>query len=134
MGQTVSLNIHQNDTLTDVNLGSVYLLANNKILLSEKTYHTYHMDNSYYECTFYNYYWECNCASSNYTFSGGSRISPRRGRQLPGGVPTYEFVEFSQKLHEIERIWTRGGEGRASPAPPLDPPLTLFRFCHDSPN
>ena len=38
--------------------------------------------------------------------SGGSRISPRRGRQLPRGAPTYEFVEFSQKLHEIERIWT----------------------------
>ena len=53
--------------------------------------------------------------------SGGSRISPRRGRQLPRGAPTYEFVEFSQKLHEIERIWTRGGG--ASPAPPLDPPL-----------
>ena len=22
------------------------------------------------------------------------------------GVPTYDFVKFSQKLHEIERIWT----------------------------
>ena len=33
-----------------------------------------------------------------------------------GGAPTYEFVEFSQKLHEIERIWTPGGRG--SPAPP----------------
>ena len=77
MGQTVSLNIHQNDTLTDVNLGSVYLLANNKILLSEKIYHTYHMDNSYYECTFYYYYWECNCASSNYTFSQISLLSTR---------------------------------------------------------
>ena len=46
--------------------------------------------------------------------SGGSRISPRRGRQLPrGGAPTYDFAKISQKLHEIERIWTPRG-GRAS--------------------
>ena len=45
-------------------------------------------------------------------FSGGSRISPRRGRQLPGGAPTYDFAKISQKLHEIERIWTPGGGGR----------------------
>ena len=51
--------------------------------------------------------------------SGGSRISQRRGCQLPrGGAPTYDFAKISQKLHEIERIWTPGG-GRASPAPPL---------------
>ena len=41
--------------------------------------------------------------------SGRSRISPRRGRQLPKGAPTYDFATFSQKLHEIERIWTPGG-------------------------
>ena len=40
-----------------------------------------------------------------------------------GGTPTYDFVEFSPKLHEIERIWTPGGRGGASPAPPLDSPL-----------
>ena len=40
--------------------------------------------------------------------SGGSRISPRRGCQLPRGAPTYDFAKFSQKLHEIERIWIRG--------------------------
>ena len=39
-----------------------------------------------------------------YCCSGGSRISPRRGRQLSRGVPTYDFAKFSQKLHEIERI------------------------------
>ena len=38
--------------------------------------------------------------------SGGSRISPRWGRQLSKGGPTYDFAKFSQKLHEIERIWT----------------------------
>ena len=35
-------------------------------------------------------------------------------------VPTYDFAEISQKLHEIERILTRGC---ASLAPLLDPPL-----------
>ena len=34
---------------------------------------------------------------------------PRGGaaNSLGGGVvPTYDFAKFSQKLHEIERIWT----------------------------
>ena len=39
-------------------------------------------------------------------------ISLRWGHQfsMRGGVPTYDFAKFSQKLHETERIWTRGGE------------------------
>ena len=28
-----------------------------------------------------------------------------------GGAPTYDFAKFSQKLHEIERIWTPGWVG-----------------------
>ena len=56
--------------------------------------------------------------------SGGSRISPRRGRQLPGGAPTYDFAKFPPKLHEIERIWTPGGGGGARPKfYYVDPPL-----------
>ena len=27
------------------------------------------------------------------------------GANSPGGAPTYNFALFSQKLHEIERIW-----------------------------
>ena len=27
---------------------------------------------------------------------------------MGGGAPTYDFTKISQKLHEIERIWTRG--------------------------
>ena len=38
-----------------------------------------------------------------------------------GGVPTYDFAKFSQKLHENENIL--GRSGRAPGAPPLDPPL-----------
>ena len=44
------------------------------------------------------------------------------GANSPGGAPTYEFVDFSQKLHEIERIWTPRGGVRPL-RPPLDPPL-----------
>ena len=56
--------------------------------------------------------------------SGGSRISPRRGHQLPRGAPTYDFAKFSPKQHEIEIIWTPGG--LASLVLPLDPPLGGF--------
>ena len=51
---------------------------------------------------------------------GGGTNSPRGGG---GGAPTYHFAKFSQKLHEIERIWARGG---ARPSrPPLDPPVLI---------
>ena len=30
------------------------------------------------------------------------------GAKPPGRAPTYGFAKFPQKLHEIERIWTRG--------------------------
>ena len=46
--------------------------------------------------------------------NGGSRISPRWGRQTlqwggggaGGGAAAYNIAKFSQKLSEIERIWT----------------------------
>ena len=51
-------------------------------------------------------YWHDHQFPISTVISGGSRISPRRGRQLPrGGAPTYDFAKISQKLHEIERIW-----------------------------
>ena len=57
--------------------------------------------------------------------SGGSRIFPDvwawtlRG----GGVPTYDFAKFSQKLHEFERIWTPRG---AHPSRPLRSATDLY--------
>ena len=41
------------------------------------------------------------------------------GANSPGGgeAPTYDFAKFSQKLHEIERIWAP--KGRARPSRPL---------------
>ena len=55
--------------------------------------------------------------------SGGSRISPRRGRQLSGGGRQHTiFAKFSQKLHEIERIWTPRG-GMRPKFYYVDPPL-----------
>ena len=60
--------------------------------------------------------------------SGGSRISPRWGRQLPRRAPTYDFGKISQKLHEIKRIWTWVG------ARPkfyyVDPPLDIDFFYY----
>ena len=38
----------------------------------------------------------------------GSRIPCRRGRRLSGGA-TYDFVKFSKKLHEVEKILGRRG-------------------------
>ena len=46
------------------------------------------------------------------------------GRQLPRGAPTYNFAKISQKLHEIERIWTPGGAARPK-FYYVDPPLLL---------
>ena len=40
--------------------------------------------------------------------SGGPRISQWWGAKSPGAAPTYDFATLSQKLLEIERIWTRG--------------------------
>ena len=39
------------------------------------------------------------------------------GANSPGGAPTYEIAKFSEKLHEIERIWTPPGGGRVPRAP-----------------
>ena len=49
---------------------------------------------------------------------------PRGGGANPkgGGAPTYYLANFSGKLHENEEILGQRG-GRASLAPPLDPPL-----------
>ena len=41
------------------------------------------------------------------------------GRQPSRGAPTYDFVKFSEKLHEIEKFL--GLKGRHSP--PLNPAL-----------
>ena len=37
---------------------------------------------------------------------------PRGGGANHAGVSTYDFAKFSQKLHEIERIWTPRGDTR----------------------
>ena len=55
-------------------------------------------------------------------FRGGFRIPQRSGRQ-PSRAPTYEFANFSKKMHEIEKISGHGGGGGR--APPLNPPMLL---------
>ena len=43
---------------------------------------------------------------------------PEEGVPTPGGGgATYDFAKFSQKLHEIERIWTATGGGGVPHAP-----------------
>ena len=61
--------------------------------------------------------------------SSGSRISPKRGRQLPGGggEPTYDFVNFFRKLHENEKKFGR----RASPAPTLRSATDFVTWCRE---
>ena len=55
--------------------------------------------------------------------SGGSRIFPGGGgRKPPGGAPGYNFINFSWKLHEIEKNLVARG-GHVLGAPPLDLPL-----------
>ena len=52
---------------------------------------------------------------------------PKEGAPTLRGGATYDFANFVQKLHEIERIWNGGGEERARPKfYYVDPPqLTL---------
>ena len=45
---------------------------------------------------------------------------------LQAGEPTYDFAKFSQKLHEIERIWTPRGGARPK-FYYVDPPLDWFK-------
>ena len=65
----------------------------------------------------------------SFQYSGGSRISQRRGRQSQRGGGTYYLANFYQKLHENKEISGQMGGGRTSLAPPrdvrppLDPPL-----------
>ena len=47
------------------------------------------------------------------------------GANSPGGAPTYDFAKFSQKLHEIERIWTPRGGARPK-FYYVDPPLYIY--------
>ena len=58
--------------------------------------------------------------------SGGSRICPRRSEPTLQGAPTYDFAKFSQKLHEIKRIWAPGGTRPSRPT--LDPPLFIHTW------
>ena len=50
------------------------------------------------------------------------------GANSPGGAPTYDFAKFSQKLHEIERIWTPRGGGARPKFYYVDPPLIFEIF------
>ena len=61
-------------------------------------------------------------------FSGGSRISPRTGRQLPGGSQHMILPNFPKNCMKLKGFGPPGG--RASLALPLDPPLLLYLMSH----
>ena len=46
------------------------------------------------------------CFNVRYQVAVANQGFPRGGDANPPGVPTYDFAKFSQKLHEIEGIWT----------------------------
>ena len=53
------------------------------------------------------------------------------GVNSPGGEsPTYDFAKFSQKLHEIVRIWTPGAGGARPKFYYVDPPLNIVICFH----
>ena len=56
---------------------------------------------------------------------------PRGGGAKSRGGPTYDFAKFSQKLHEIEKIWTRGGAFPKFYS--VDPPLVWIFWCFSPP-
>ena len=45
------------------------------------------------------------------------------GTNIWRGPPTYDFAKLSKKLHEIEKILGRWGEGRVPGVPSLNLPL-----------
>ena len=47
------------------------------------------------------------------------------GDNSPGEAPTYDFAKFSQKLYEIESIWTT--RGARTKFYYVDPPLGLYK-------
>ena len=50
------------------------------------------------------------CGHVTYSMSVADPGFPRGGgANSPEGAPTYNFAKISQKLHEIERIWTPRG-------------------------
>ena len=58
-------------------------------------------------------------ASQPYLWQWRIQDFPEVGAPTFQGAPTYDFAKFSQKLHEIERIWTPGGARHG----PLDPSM-----------
>ena len=51
--------------------------------------------------------------------SGGSRISLRRGRQLPGGAPTYDFAKFPKNCMKLKEFGPPRGGVRPQRPPAL---------------
>ena len=65
-------------------------------------------------------------------FRGGSRTSPRRGRQYPGGRLPNILVIFSEKPYEIkEFLVRRGGPCRVRPNPKSATVVAVKIICSE---
>ena len=62
--------------------------------------------------------------SQRLTYQWRIQDFPEVGAPTPGGAPTYDFAKISQKLHEIEIIWTPR-RGCAPKFYYVDPPLIM---------
>ena len=69
------------------------------------------------------YFRQC---SDNY--SGGSRISLRRGRQPSGGCQDTILLKFPKNCMKLKKIRSPGG-GSASPAPPFRSATEITLYC-----
>ena len=65
------------------------------------------------------------------TGRGGSRTSPRRGRQSPGGRLPNILILFSEKPYEIKEILVRSGGRPPTPKSATDWHLLLHRSKKD---
>ena len=67
------------------------------------------------------------CGAINDNVSGGSRISPRRGRQLPrGGLQHIIWPNFPKNCMKLKEFGPPGGGGGARPKfYYVDPPLNV---------
>ena len=60
--------------------------------------------------------------------SGGSTISPRRGRQLPGGRQHKILPNFPKNCMKLKEFGPREGGSARPSRPPLDPPLKRYTY------
>ena len=66
-----------------------------------------------------------------YIYTGADPGFPVGGAREPsGGVPTYDFAKFCEKMHEIEKILGHGGGGAHRARPPKSATDIYLEYAH----